>query len=401
MYVLPEIVSRTFEQRFYRFERLGSHGWVVQLDHSPELLVLDERLDEQKRFTWADLLPPSHERRLPSLYTSPNGQLILIALNTGYAIVDGDGTLCHRTIYRQESSDAANFSFTKDGCLWTAQTFHDVSGTWTYTHELALIDLSDGSLLAQYQWTNHIDCCAFYNVPTSTELYWTFIDHNTQLFDTNLYHVRREGRTLLVEETSIRNELFYCQHPRGHEFVSVPQDEKHIIIRSYDSHHVIREVALADLLAQRDIWEKREVHEREWDDERPLFSRIDYLTDDLLLLCIEERDTYEFWLVDNTSLALRGAIYPHRNLIVEHESRQLWRRPDIRQREVPEVWYLTPCGSNCLVAKWSDNTLQILDGTALCTPERLYTLTDDGAELQLRLFDDEQFAALKGPPRFR
>lgn len=399
MYVLPEIASRTFAQRFNRFERLGNHGWIVQLDNSPELMILDDRLEERTRFTWANLLPPARYQRIPSFYTSHDGHLILIALNTGYAIVDGEGTLRHRTIYRQELSEHASFAFTNSGLLWMAQTYDVADSSWTYIHELTLVVPTDGTLLAQHQLTNHIDCCACYNVPTSTTLYWTFIDHNTQRFDTNLYHVRYDGQVLLVEETDIRNEICYSLHPRGHEFVSIPQDETHIIIRGYDSHRVIREVAVTDLLAQRSIWGETAVGEKIWDDDYPRFSTIEYLADDLLLLRIEEQLAYEFWLVDSVTLALRGPIYPRRNLAVEQESRRLWLEPALFRREMPEVWSLTPCGANRLVAKWSDNTLQILDGTTLGTPECRYTLTDDGAALQLRIFDDETFAALKAPPR--
>ena len=396
MYFLPEIVSHTFKQRFYRFNRLRELGWVIFLDKSPDLLLLDHELQEWRWLNWANLFSSQRYLSIPDIHTSHDGQLMLVAINEGYAIVDIDGNLRYRKLYEQPLSERASFSFTDDGYLWVQRTLRGAA----YTHELALLEPLSGKVVAQHQLTNHIDCSAFYYAPTSAELQWLFIDHNTQNFDTELYHVRRDGTTLIVEETEIYNEISYGVHPRGHEFLSIPQGEKHIVIRDYRSKRVVREVALADLVAQRDIWgERREQKALANDDDYPLFSRIDYLNDQLLLLCIEERHHYEFWLVDNMSLTLRGPIYPRRKFTPEEDFRQMWFQQGSAQREKPAVFDLTPVGPHHLVARWSDNMLQILDATALAKPEQLFTLADDGSDHQLRLFDDEILRSLIAPPR--
>ncbi len=399
MYFLPEIVSRTFDQPFYRLDRLAELGWVILLDKSPDFLLLDNELQERRRLNWGNFFSPQRRPLIPDIHTSHDGQLILVAINEGYAIVDVDGNLRYRMLYEQALSERASFSFTDDGYLWRQRTLRNA----VYTHELALLEPLSGKVIAQHQFTNHIDCSAFYHAPTSAALQWLFIDHNTQLFDTELYHVRRDGTTLIVEDTGIRDEIPYAVHPHGHEFLSIPKVEKHIVIRDYRSKRVVCEVALADLLAQRDIWgERREQEALAHDYDYPLFSRIDYLNDQLLLLCIEERYHYEFWLVDNMSLTLRGPIYPRRKFTQEEDLRQIWFQQGSAQRESPYLLSLTPGGPHRLVAKWSDNMMQILDATALAKPGQLFTLADDGFDHQLSLFDDQTLCSLisplRGPP---
>ncbi len=389
MYFLPEIVSRTFEQPFYRFDRLSELGWVILLDKSPELLLLDNELQEWRRLNWVNLFSSQRYPLIPSLHTSHDGQLILVAVNEGYAIVDVDGNLRYRMLYEQSLSEQVDFSFTDDGYLWMLRTLHND----VYAHELTLLEPLSGKVIAQHQMVNQIDCSAFYHAPTSLALQWIFIDHNTQLFDTELYHVRRDGSALIVEDTKIRNEIPYGVHPHGREFISIPQDEKHIVKRDYRSKRVVREIALADLLAQRNFWrEEQEAGEDDYD--YPLFSVIHYLSDQLLLLRIEERRHYEFWLVDNMSLMLRGPIYPQRKFTKQEDIRQIWFQQGSAWSKRPEVWSLAQDGQHRLVAKWSDNMLQILDATALAKPEQLFTLADDGVDHQLRLFDDETLRTL-------
>ena len=77
----------------------------------------------------------------------------------------------------------------------------------------------------------------------------------------------------------------------------------------------------------------------------------------------------------------------------------MWFQQGSAQREKPAVFDLTPVGPHHLVARWSDNMLQILDATALAKPEQLFTLADDGSDHQLRLFDDEILRSLIAPPR--
>lgn len=119
----------------------------------------------------------------------------------------------------------------------------------------------------------------------------------------------------------------------------------------------------------------------------------------LLLLRIEERHHYEFWLVDNLSLMLRGPIYPQRKFTNQEDLRQIWFQQEAILRKRPELWSLAQDGQHRLVAKWSDNMLQILDATTLARPAQLYTLTNDGIDHQLCLFDGETLRSLIAPPR--
>lgn len=377
MLYLPEIASRTFSKRINRYKHLGQLGWAVLLEESKEVILLDNRLNETDRINLEQWHPSGYKYHYWfDLYTSPDGQHIVLSAKDQVIILDRQGQLHHRTTYPDnEFVDHIRFVFTQDGLMWSVNRTPDHQTGYVIT----LMDLPARRVVAQHTINTPHSGCYLCTHPFATEVFAVIIDHCAINDGSQLYRVKWDGATLSLMEYGVDYGAIYEVAPSAHEFVALLYEEDGLAFHDFKTGHLISKCYLDYL---------RPASEADHKDEALHINNISYLDDWRCLIEVETHQHYEYWLLDRINLALIQQIQPTRHLPYIQNLRQLWQQKDFTLPEEPWVSNIVKGTTGELLCEWSDNTLQLVDSQQLLFPN----FSGPNAPIpnyQLSLFDHE------------